>query len=106
MADAAVSALVEDNADDGRYEVWVDGELAGFTTYTLRPGSILFRHTELDSKFRGRGLGQELVATALSSARKRGLNVLPSCPYVRGFIARNPEFLELVPEQARARFDL
>jgi uncharacterized protein len=46
------------------------------------------------------------VTAALRSARQRGLNVLPFCPYVRGFIAKNSEFLDLVPEQDRARFNL
>ena len=97
---------VRDNAEDRQFEVWVDGELAGFTTYVLRPGVISFLHTELDPRFQGRGLGHELVAAALGSARERSLKVRPYCPYVRGFIAQNSEFLDLVPEQDRARFDL
>jgi predicted GNAT family acetyltransferase len=97
---------VRDNTEDRRFEIWVDGELAGFTTYVLRPRTILFRHTELDPRFQGQGHGQELVAEALRSARRRGLEVLPFCPYVRGFISQHSEFLDLVPEQDRARFGL
>ena len=97
---------VRDNAEDQRFEIWTDGELAGFTTYVLRSGVISFLHTELDPSFQGRGLGQELVATALRSARDRGLKVLPFCPYVRGFIARHSEFVDLVQETDRVRFDL
>ena len=97
---------VRDNTEDRRFEIWVDGELAGFTTYVLRSGVISFLHTELDPSFQGHGLGQELVAAALRSARQRGLKVLPFCPYVRGFIVKNSEFLNLVPEQDRARFGL
>jgi len=55
----------------------------------------------LEPRFQGRGLGHELVAAALRSARERGLEVLPFCPYVRGFIAKHPEFVDLVPEQDR-----
>ena len=97
---------VRDNTEDRRFEIWTYGELAGFTTYVLRSGVISFLHTELDPRFQGRGLGEELVAAALRSARARGLEVLPFCPYVRGFIAQNSEFLDLVPDQDRARFDL
>lgn len=100
------AADVRDNAEDRRFEIWVDGELAGFTTYVLRPGVIAFLHTELDPRFRGQGLGRELVTAALHSARERGLNVMPHCPYVRGFIAQNSEFLDLVPERDRPRFNL
>jgi uncharacterized protein len=97
---------VRDNAENRRFEIWLDGELAGFTTYRLRSGVISFLHTEVDPRFQGRGLGQELIAEALRSARQRALKVLPFCPYVRGFIAQNSEFLDLVPEEDRARFNL
>jgi|tagenome__1003787_1003787.scaffolds.fasta_scaffold20378820_2 uncharacterized protein len=99
-------ADIRDNTEDRRFEIWVDGELAGFTTYVLRSGVISFLHTELDSRFQGRGLGQQLIAAALRSARQRALKVLPFCPYVRSFIAQNSEFSDLVPEQDRARFNL
>ena len=106
MTTPANAIDVRDNTEDRRFEIWVEGQLAGFTTYVLRPGFISFMHTELDPSFQGQGLGQELVAAALRSASQRGLQVLPFCPYVRGFIAQHPEFLDLVPEQDRARFDL
>ena len=99
-------ADVRDNADERRFEIWVDGQLAGFTTYALRPGTISFLHTEIDPSFQAHGLGQELVTAALRSARERDLKVLPFCPYVRAFIAEHPEFLDLVPDQDRARFNL
>jgi predicted GNAT family acetyltransferase len=106
MTTPANTAEVRDNTADRRFETWADGELAGFTTYVLRSRSISFLHTELEPRFQGRGLGQELVAAALRSARERRSKVLPFCPYVRGFIAKHPEFLDLVPEQDRPRFDL
>jgi uncharacterized protein len=106
MSTPSDPALVRDNADERRFEIRVDGELAGFTTYVLRPGIIAFLHTELDPRFRGRGLGQELVTAALCSARERGLKVLPYCPYVRAFIAEHRDFLDLVPQEDRARFNL
>jgi uncharacterized protein len=100
------AADVRDNAEDRRFEIWVDGELAGFTTYAPRSAVIAFFHTELDPRFQGQGLGRELVTAALRSARQRGLKGLPYCSYVRGFIARNSEFLDLVPERDRAGFNL
>ena len=107
MTAPANAAVVRDNPEERRFEVWAAaGELAGFTTYVLRSSVIALLHTELDPRFRGRGLGQELVRGALRSARERGLHVLPFCPYVRGFIKQNPEFLDLVPEQDRRRFSL
>jgi predicted GNAT family acetyltransferase len=51
-------------------------------------------------------LASKLVRTALSEARSDGLAVLPFCPFVRGYIAGHSEYLDLVPEDTRARFEL
>ena len=48
----------------------------------------------------------ELIRTALTEARSDGLAVLPFCPFVRGYIAGHPEYLDLVPGDMRAKFAL
>jgi predicted GNAT family acetyltransferase len=105
MAPAADISVV-DVPDRSRFEIRVDGEVAGFTEYRRRPGLIAFIHTLTDPRFEGQGLASDLVRTALSEARSQGLSVLPFCPFVRAHIARHTEYLDLVPEDMRARFDL
>jgi uncharacterized protein len=97
---------VADNPGDNRFEVFADGELAGFTAYERSPGRIAFSHTEVDEAFGGRGLGSALVAGALGAARTEGLAVLPFCPFIRSYIERHPEYLDLVPEDQRGTFGL
>lgn len=94
------------NPDENRYEIEVDGELAGFAQYRERPGLIAFVHTEIDDRFEGRGLAGELISFALDDARKRELEVLPFCPFVNGYIERHREYVDLVPSSRRAQFGL
>jgi predicted GNAT family acetyltransferase len=89
-----------------RYEIFVDDERAGFTQYRPAPGEITFVHTEISEQFGGQGLAGELIRYALADVREQGLAVLPECPFVRGFIAKHEEFLDLVPAGKRAQFDL
>lgn len=81
----------------GRFEIRADGGLAGFAAYRSAPGRITFTHTEIDDRFAGRGLGGVLVRAALDAARARGLAVHPECPFVRGWIAKHPDYADLVP---------
>ena len=97
---------VVDVPDRSRFEVRVDGETAGVTTYHRRPGVIAFMHTEIDPRFEGRGLGSQLVQAVLSQARSEGASVLPFCPFVRSYIAEHSEYLDLVPSEVRPRFQL
>jgi predicted GNAT family acetyltransferase len=107
MASAPVEEVrVVDVPDRSRFEVRVGEELAGWAEYRRRPGLIAFVHTLIDPRFEGRGLASRLVRTALTEARSDGLAVLPFCPFVRGYIADHGDYLDLVPEDMRATFQL
>ena len=100
------NVTVLDVPEWARFEIHVDGKLAGFATYRIDPGVITFIHTEIDEAYGGQGLGSTLAQAALDAARARRLGVLPECPFVRRWISRHPEYVDLVPEAERARFQL
>jgi len=87
---------VRDNPERRRYEILVDGELAGFVLYNMRGGRLLLVHTEIDNAHAGHGLASILVAGALDDIRVRGLKIVPVCPYVERFIEGHPEYDDLV----------
>lgn len=98
---------VRDNPDKSRYEIFDDGELAGFSDYQLSKDMIAITHTEIDEAFGGKGLGKVLATDMLTQVRERGLAVRPFCPYVRRVIERNTDdYLDLVRPEDRSRFDL
>jgi len=80
--------------------------LAGFTVYRAQADRYTFVHTEIDPAFGGRGLASVLIKDALDEMRRRGLAVLPQCPFVRRYISRHAEYLDLVPANNRAEYDL
>ena len=99
-----MSVEVNDNADEARYELRKDGELAGFAEYRLGEGRITFVHTEIDAARRGRGLAGELARAALDDAKRRGLEVVPRCSFIAGFIRKHAaEYLPLVVPSLRER---
>lgn len=97
---------VKDNPAEHRFEITVDGKLAGFTVYREKPGIRAFIHTEVDPAHEGEGLGGKLVTAALDASRAAGEDVLPFCPFVNHFIATHPDYLDLVPPDQRAKFGL
>jgi predicted GNAT family acetyltransferase len=101
---SAPTATIADNPEEQRYELRLDGAVAGFAQYRLRPGLIAFTHTEIDDALEGRGLAGRLISFALDDARERELAVLPFCPFVNAYVQRHPEYVELVPERYRETF--
>jgi uncharacterized protein len=87
---------IVDNPAELRYEIWVDDHLAGEIRYTLDGEVVTMVHTEIDPAREGAGLGQALVAGALDDVRGQGRRVRPICPFVAKYIARHPEYADLV----------
>jgi uncharacterized protein len=82
---------VRDNPDELRYELLVDGTLAGEILYRLRSDTVVLVHTEIAPQFEGQGLGSKLVAGALADIRARGLRPVAVCPFVRAYLQAHPE---------------
>lgn len=78
------------NDDADRYEILVDGRVAGFTEYEEgAEGRHVFPHTEIDPAYGGRGLGTKLVAAAMEGEAARGVSVVPVCPFVVRYLQKN-----------------
>lgn len=98
---------VTDDPEHGRYELLVDGEPAGAIVYRPSPGGArILLHTGVDPAFEGRGLGSKLIAGALADCRSHGIAVLPQCPFVKAYLARHPEELDVVPPGDRLAYGL
>jgi predicted GNAT family acetyltransferase len=79
-----------------RYEISVDGELAGFADIQPSGEVTVFPHTEIAERFGGRGLGTRLVKAALDDMQARGQRVVAQCSLVAAVIAKNPEYQQLL----------
>lgn len=86
--------------DEGasRYELVVDGEVAGVLDVRDVGSHVVLPHTEVDRSRQGQGLGAVLVAGALGDLRRRGRRVEPTCWYVREYIDRHPDDAELLAD--------
>jgi predicted GNAT family acetyltransferase len=86
---------IHDNKAQSRFETDAGGEVA-VAYYTRAPGVMTFTHTEVPSRLQGQGIASRLVRGALEAARAEGLKVVPRCSFVSSYIARHPEFSDLL----------
>jgi len=93
-----MDVTVRENADQNRFELLLDGEVAGLAAYRVRDGVTVITHSEVDPAHRGRGLGNDLARQTLDALRAQGARIIPSCPFFARYVAEHPEYADLVED--------
>ena len=87
---------VEHDEVRGRFVAPVEGQEA-VVEYTRPDDRTMDIHrTFVPPEGRGKGLAGLLVRAALDHAMAEGYRVVPTCPYVAGFIEKHAEYAPLV----------
>jgi len=102
---APEDAEVVDVPESSQYELRLGDRRIGVAAYHRRQNSnrIAFVHTEVDPACEGRGFGSKLVAAALEDVRRKGLEVVPLCPFMAHYMASHPEVHDLLASGHRDR---
>ena len=85
-----------DRPERSRYEIRVDGRMAGVATYELAGEQITLVHTKVGRAFEGRGLGSRLAKDVLDDIRVRGLAVRLECPFMASYVRSHPAYQDLL----------
>lgn len=97
MIQPALRITHDDLGSSGRYTAalpGIEGE-AELTWHAAGPGIIVADHTFAPPAMRGSGAATALVQRLIDDARRKGLQIVPNCPYVRAQFERHPEWVDL-----------
>jgi uncharacterized protein len=101
-----MDVTIENNLEKNRYEVKRDSKVIGFADYRKIGTSLMFSHTEVNEDLEGQGIGTQLIRFALEDTRAQGMTAIPMCPFVKVFIQRHKDFIEVVHPAHRQVFGL
>lgn len=79
-----------------RFVVDTEGGPAYLTYRELSGGVLAFDSTFVPPALRRGGIASHLTAHALAYAREHGRRVVPRCPFVAAYVARHPEYRDLL----------
>ncbi|MFE8644688.1 GNAT family N-acetyltransferase [Sphingomonas sp. NCPPB 2930] len=103
---APALALHHDTAAQ-RFEAQREGRTLGHLAYeTAADGALVITHTIVPPEHAGQGVASFLARGVLDDVRTRGLQVVPECSFVAGWLQRHPDYLPLVQPAARERLGL
>jgi predicted GNAT family acetyltransferase len=79
------------NESANQFEIRSDAGTA-LLRYTQHGDTLDLVHTEVPAELEGHGFGGALAKAALEYARANTLRVIPTCPFVRKYMERHPEY--------------
>lgn len=81
----------------GMFYVGQDGAILAEMVYT-KPSEdkMIIEHTEVDDSLAGKGVGLQLVQTAVEYARAHNLKIIPLCPFAKKVFDKKPEYHDVL----------
>ena len=91
-----MGAEIQHLEDEKLFKVVLDNKESVVKYRLPDAGSMDIFSTYVPPEHRGQGMAARLTAAALDYARSRELKVIPSCPYTRTYMQRNPSYQDLL----------
>lgn len=96
---------IRDDREARRYELTIDG-LTSVVMYNEAGGGLMITETIVPPALEGRGLASRMARYVLEDIRRRGLVVLPTCPFFAAYLKKHPEWTDVVHPSYRLALGL
>ena len=93
-----MDAIVSENAEARRFELRVDGEVAGHAAYRVRDGVTVITHSEVDPAYRGQGLGAVLARQTLDLLKSQQARIIPACPFFAKYVSQHHDWDDIIED--------
>lgn len=98
---ADAQPVITHNPERSRYEITIDGTLAGIAAYAEVDGVRVFNHTVVQDGFEGRGIAGQVVEAAVQDTVAGGGTFAATCSYVQHWLTKHHDYdASLVPVPA------
>ena len=83
--------------DKGMFFVGQDGAILAELVYNKpTEDRMIIEHTEVDDSLGHKGVGLQLVTTAIDYARTHKLKITPLCSFARSVFKKHPEYNDVL----------
>ncbi len=85
--------------ENNRFELEIDQSVAFIEFDKMEPNILDLVHTEVPEALSGKGVGSKLVEGALQYSKDNELKIIPSCPFIKSYIDKNPQWKDLIVQK-------
>lgn len=87
---------LKNNVGASRYEFDLGDDIAVVDYERIGTDIVVLTHTGVPKRYSGQGIAAELTEAVLEDLKRQGLKVIPQCSYSEIYIARHPQWKELL----------
>ncbi len=81
----------------GMFYVGQDGAILAEMVYSMPfPDKMIIEHTEVDDSLAGKGVGKQLVKTAVEYSRTHNIKIVPLCPFAKSVLEKVTEWQDVL----------
>jgi predicted GNAT family acetyltransferase len=95
-----VALQVQHDEGNRRFVAEVEGRECVLDYERRDEETLEYQHTFTPEALRGWGIASDVVRYAPEWARRKGQQVVASCPFVKSYVGKHPEFDDVVAENA------
>lgn len=88
--------LNSDDGSKGMFFIEQEGKRLAAMTYVWAGNKMIIDHTEIDSVLGGKGIGRQLVHTAVEYAREKNIKIMPLCPFAKSVFDKEPTYEDVL----------
>ncbi len=81
----------------GMFYVGQEGTILAEMVYTMpSKDKMIIEHTEVDDSLSGKGVGLQLLNTAVEYARSKNIKIIPLCPFAKSVFDKKAELRDVL----------
>jgi uncharacterized protein len=85
------------NDKNGAFYIEVNEKQESLMTFVFAgDDKIIIDHTEVNPGNEGKGFGKKMVTKAVEFARKKGIKIIPLCPFAKSVFDKTIEFRDVL----------
>lgn len=89
--------LQKDDGYKGAFYVELANQVLAEMTYVWAgTDKIIIDHTDVNIALKGKGVGKQLVTKVVEFARRKGIKIIPLCPYAKSVFNKVNEFNDVL----------
>lgn len=84
------------NKNKQQFEMHLQDGLIAFVTYTQKGDHLSLTYSEVPAKFRGQGIGKQLVLNTFEAIKAEGLTATAYCSYVKAIAKQTEDYKNII----------